>query len=184
MESEQEVRWLQLHENLHRRALRAADIAEMLQSALDDGMSRAEIAKRLCKDRSFVDKCLGVQSNLSPEAKAVLKRSPQGASLSTVYSVSTVDPENQAQVAKEIVDQRMSTRQAAERVAATKKRSKAKSKRRGRTKAFERTYRLDGGVSIVVKCRRSQLDAGEILAAAKQFVLQCERQEPGLRRAA
>ena len=184
VESQQEVRWLQLHENLHRRALRAADIADMLQAALDRGMSRAEIAKRLGKDRSFVDKCLGVQRNLSPEAKAVLKRSPQGASLSTVYSVSTVAEADQAQVAKEIVDQRMSKRQAAERVATTKKKSKAKGKRRGRQRPFSRTYRLDGGVSIVIKCQRSELASSEILNAARQLVQQCEHQEPGLRRAA
>ena len=72
--TEEELIWLQLHENIHRADLHPLDLAQAVQTLIDGGTSLADIARKLCKSETWVQKALTVAQNLSPEAKTEVHR--------------------------------------------------------------------------------------------------------------
>lgn len=94
--SDEQIVWRQLHENIHRRALHPLDLAEAILDAMDGGLKLADVAGKLGKSESWVQKALSIAKGLTDDAKAELRQSPAGASIDIAYELAA-DAERIAQ---------------------------------------------------------------------------------------
>lgn len=161
---EAEVMWFQLHENLLRKALSPRDLAASIQKAKSGGMSLKEIAAKLKKSETWVQKSLTIAEKLADDALQELQTSPQGESLEVMYAVATAPREVQQQVAAEVKSRKLGKRETQQLVSEFKNREPDAARRGRRTteKPFEKTINVSGGITITIRARRSGVADGEV----------------------
>lgn len=179
---EEDLLWHQLHENIHRTNLDPLDLAQAVAQAREQGYSLAQIAERLAKSKAWVSRALSVGENLGEEAREALARSQERQAMDTAYAIAQLPQEKQAGVAKEVVEKKLSRREAEALAASARtKRSKDDPPARGRRKnttAFETTLRAANGARVTVAFRKSEVTPAEVIATLDE-VLQTLRKQAG-----
>lgn len=174
--TDDEVLWLNLHENLHRRQLHPFDLAAALDRAMREQKLTAEqIARKLNKSVVLVRKAMTIAQDLEPAAADVLKASPQGDSLDIVYQVATLAPDQQVRLARQIVEHKFTYRQVVTVAAKAKQTTPAtrpKNRRGGRPRGskvrpYQQTFRATGGITVTVKARRAKLSEEQVAIALR-----------------
>lgn len=179
--TDEQIVWLQLHENIHREGLHALDLARAIRSTMEQGLTIDEIAAKLCKSTTFVQKALTVSSELTDAAAEHLRSSPQGRSLDAAYEVATVPPERQAEVAKTIVEGNLPQKEIRRLTAAEKSNRSTTRNRRGRrpsdVKPFARTVRASNGAFVTINFRKKRVATSEMLAALRDVTMTLEHEQ-------
>ena len=172
-----ELIWVQTAENLHRRALTPHELAAVVNAARKEGMRITQIAEKLRKSKTFVQKVMTVSKQLTADAADKLAGTEHANKLDVVYQVATVDPENQESIAQEIVDENLNQAQVQERVRNLKVAAPAKKstgRKRGRAKPFSTVINA-GKAKVSVTFRKSQVSPDEVrqalLAAAESYAV-------------
>lgn len=166
---EETIVWRQLHENIHRRALHPLDLADAIEEAMTGGLKLAEVAAKLKKSETWVQKARTVGRDLTDEARSVLASSEKGNTVDTAYEVATVEPEQQAEIAREIVEKKL-TRQGVRELTSQAKKTTGRTGRRSAGKKFERKWKGEGGIQIVVTARKAKVTDAELIEAAEAFL--------------
>jgi ParB/RepB/Spo0J family partition protein len=175
---EERILWMQLHENVHRRSLHPVDLARAIQAAIDGGLSLGEVAAKLAKPETWVQKALTIGRNLTDEAREQLQSSPKGQSLEIAYEVATVEPGKQAAIAKTIVEENL-PRSEVRKLTEKAKRGGAghPSGRTGRTtspKPYHLKWRHENGVTVTVESRRKDVPDESVIAALRSLTASLE----------
>ncbi|OWK38939.1 ParB/RepB/Spo0J family partition protein [Fimbriiglobus ruber] len=178
--------WHQLHENIHRTNLDPLDLAAAVRQAQAQGHSLSQIAERMSKSETWVQKALTVSERLSEPAWQTLAASGERQAMDTVYAIAQVPPEAQEEIAREVVEKKLTRRETEALVeTAKKKRTVAETpKRSGRKKKgkpYETTLRTAAGASVTVKFRKVEVEPSDVITALEE-ALQSLRQ--GIRSAA
>ena len=175
---EERILWMQLHENVHRRSLHPIDLARAIQSAIDGGLSLAQVAEKLAKTETWVQKALTIGRNLTDEAREELLKTPKGGSLETAYEVATVPAEQQAAIAREIAEKDLPQTEVRKLTATAKRgRTDRPTGRTGRTaaaKPYHRRWRHESGITVTVEARRKDVPDESIIAALRSFAASLE----------
>ncbi len=185
--SEESIVWRQLHENIHRRSLHPLDLAESIEEAMASGLKLAEVAGKLKKSETWVQKARTVGKDLTDEAKAELLASGKGDSIDTAYEIATVEADQQVEIARKIGQENLG-RDAVRKLTkdakknSTTHRSGRTGRKAGKSKGFETKWKSENGLQFVVTARKKRVSDEELLVAAKQFV--ASMKEQGSRRAA
>ena len=174
--TDDEIVWHQLHENVHRTNLSPLDLAAAVRKAQQQGYSLAQIAGRMAKSETWVQKALTVGERLTDEARKVFEAAPERPAMDTVYAVAQVPEAEQGEIAREVVAKGMTRREAEDLAGAARKGRAAGSgsKRSGRKKTgkpFERTVRTAGGASVTVRFRKVEVSDGEVAAALEEALV-------------
>ena len=173
---EEDVLWLQLQENVHRTDLNPLDLASAVRQAQEQGYSLAKIAERMCKSETWVQKAMTIAERLSDGAANAFKNAAEKPAMDTVYAIAQVPEEAQAELAEEVVKEKLTRRETQARAESIKKQSipiSEASRRTGRkktTKPFEETWRAGNGASVSVKFRKSEVEVEEIIAALEEVL--------------
>lgn len=173
--SDADLIWHQLHENIHRTNLDPLDLAAAVRQAQAQGHSIGQIAERMCKSETWVQKALTIGERLGEEAWATLAAAPERQAMDAVYAIAQVPAAEQAELAREVVEKKL-TRRETESLADRAKKGRAadeKPKRSGRAKKgkpFEKTLRTAGGASVTVKFRRAEVTPEEVAAALEEVL--------------
>jgi ParB family transcriptional regulator, chromosome partitioning protein len=171
-DSEERVIWRQIHENIHRKDLHPLDLGTSVWKAMrEQELTIDEVASRLRKSKTFVQKALTVAEKLTPEARERLLGSGGDLGLDTVYLVATAPEEEQLSIVDEILGKGLTHRQVVSLTSEAKKRQprsdaeRSRGGRKAKTKPYSKTVRTQGGASITIKFRKTQVSPGEVLAA-------------------
>jgi len=127
---------------------------------------------QMSKSKSWVQKALTVAEELSPDARKLLDDTPQGRSIDTAYAIATVPAPHQAAVTTRVVAEAL-TRQDVRRITREAKQaagspSRARGGRPSKTKPYQKTLRVNKGVTVTVKFRKSRVSDDEVAAALQQ----------------
>ncbi len=171
--TEAELVWHQLHENVHRTNLSPLDLAAAVQKARAQGHGLADIAARMAKSETWVQKALTIAERLGDEARGVLEAAPGRPAMDAVYAVAQVPAAEQAEVAREVAAGGLTRRETEVLVEGAKARRAAgegprRSGRKKSGKPFEKTLRTAGGGSVTVRFRRSEASAEEVSRALEE----------------
>lgn len=169
---ESEVMWYQLHENLIRKSLSPHDLATAIENAKSTGMSLRNIAKKLKRSETWVQKTLTIAGKLTDVALEELQSGPQAESLEVMYSVATAPKADQADIARKINEQALGSREARSLVADYKQKS-VEAGGRGRvatSKPFERCFEDSNGLTITIRAARSEVSDAELLNALRDVI--------------
>lgn len=171
--ADEKLSWMQIHENLHRRALSPWDLASAVEKARSDGMTIAQIADKLKKSRGFVQQAVTVSEHLTEEARKALQDTPQGQSLGVVYQVATLHENEQLGFARDIVEKDLKKEHVISLASQIKQNSKDKTRRRrggkkATAKPREESFKVSGGATITVKFRRKNVTDEEVTAALQE----------------
>ncbi|MBI3465132.1 MAG: ParB/RepB/Spo0J family partition protein, partial [Planctomycetes bacterium] len=163
---DQDLPWVQLHENVHRKALHPLDLADAIDRATEAGLTTEEVATKLCKSATFVHKALTI-TKLTPEARAFLERSPIK-SFEVIYEVAQLPAERQLPVLQSIVAEDL-TRDEIRRLAAdTKQLTVDPHPKRGRpakVRPYAKTITTEKGARVTVHFRKSRATTQEVAEA-------------------
>lgn len=180
---EETIVWRQLHENIHRRSLHPLDLADSIEEAMQSGLKLAEVAEKLGKSEPWVQKARTVGRDLTDEARAELLKSEKGATVDTAYEVATVEADQQAGIAREIVEGGLNRN--AVRDLTRKAKKSASSHRSGKTgrksasKPFEHRYKDDAtGLTFVITSRKRNVADADLLQAAESLVASLQPAKP------
>ena len=167
--SEDQVAWLQLHENLHRLDLHPLDLARAVESISAAGTTLESIAKKLCKSKTFVQKALTVAKHLSEEAREEAKRTLRPLNLDTLHEVAQYPPERQAALLKQIADDGLTRDQLRSLASVTQERVAPKTRGgRPRTaKPYRKTMQTSNGGTVTVAFRKAEVSHQEVLDALR-----------------
>lgn len=171
---EAEIAWVQLHENIHRRDLSPIELAMAIGQAKESGLSLQQIADKLKKSRTFVQKSLTIAHKLTKEARRELERGKAGKSREVTYAVATLPPDEQEQIAQEIVAKNLSKKNVVDLLAERKPQSHRKSRKRVAVRSvllFEQTIAVSPQASVTVIVRgEKRVKDGELRRALQQVV--------------
>lgn len=173
--TDDQLLWLQLHENLQRKDLHALDLADAIRAAMRQGLSLPEVARRLCKSTTWVQKALTTAKELTEGARRILRETPKGQSLEVAYEVAKHEPGEQEAVARAVKEQGLG-RQELRRLNAERKQKHPPSntrKRRGRplrTRPYRRMLTPSEGVTVTVSFRKATVAATEVLQALRRAI--------------
>src|SRR5207248_6745400 len=120
---DEDLVWHQLHENIHRSNLDPLDLSAAILHARDQGYNLAQIAGRMGKSETWVQKALTIATRLDDAARQTLQDNSGRPALDTVYAIAQAPAETQADLARQIVDQGL-TRREAEGLAADARKSR------------------------------------------------------------
>lgn len=187
--ADSELLWLQLAENIHRKALSPLDLAEAVQKAFDQGMGIEQVAGKLRKSKAFVQKALTVGKQLSAQSYQVLAGTPYAESLEVAYQLATAPEDSQRELAQKIVEGNLNQRQVIDLASQAKreapKQQPGRSGRSGRpakrSRPFKATIKVPGQVVVTVQFRKSKVRDDEVIAALSDAV---ERYQQGGRKRA
>ncbi len=177
--SESELIWIQLHENLHRRDLSPLELAAAIGKAKASGLSLQQIADKLKKSKTFVQKALTIANKLTGAARQELERGEQGRGMEVTYAVSTLPAKEQADMARQIVSRNlskqnvvelMSQRKAGLRRAAGTPATVTRA-RSTRAAPFEKRFVVSPGTTVTVTVVGKQRVGDEELRRALQVAL-------------
>lgn len=185
--SEQDVLWHQLHENVHRTNLHPLDLAEAVRQAQARGYSIGQIAERMKKSETWVQKALTIGAKLSDQARDTLREAEDRPALDTVYAVAQLPQDEQAELADQVVTEKLNRRETEARAEKGKQRrseqeAPRRSGRKKKTKPYSKTMRSSNGATITIAFRKSEVEDTEVIAALED-VLQTFRPAPRLKAA-
>jgi ParB family chromosome partitioning protein len=169
---DERVIWRQLHENIHRSNLHPLDLAAALKQLRDQGLTVAEIAKRLKKNKTYVQKALSVADGLTAAASEELHRSPKGRSLDTVYEVAKLPEEAQEDFAREIADKGLSRHQVREAVAQARKHASTSPRTKRDRKPHFREIVETPHATVTVTFKKPTAKRAEVVNALKDALRQ------------
>jgi ParB family chromosome partitioning protein len=176
---DEDLLWLQLHENIHRTNLDPLDLSAAIAQARDRGYTLAQIAEQMGKSDAWVQKALTIATRLDDEARTVLKGADQRPALDAVYAIARAPAAAQADLSRQVIDQGL-TRREAQALAEAASEAQGPVRPTGRTgrpkvsRTFETTLYAANGASVTVKFRKAEATPAEIVAAL-QDVLQTLR---------
>lgn len=179
--NDEDTLWLQIHENVHRKELDALEMEAAIKRVLDSGLTMDQVAERLKKSVSYVQKFVSIGEKLSPDARQELDRyqdvNPgKRLGLDVVYEVATVPPEAQAELSKAVVDEDLPRAAIRSRAGGLKQAAaKGKPRKAGRPRAvkpFLKTFRASNGAAVTVEFKKGKPDEDTAaLAAALREIL-------------
>lgn len=163
----------QYAENAQRLAVDPIDLAASLCKVMEEHeLNQEQTAQMINKSITYVQKIMSVNAKLSDEAKDILAGTKQGESLATVYEVATVPEDDQADIAEQIVTQKLKQREVTQLTSAAKKKKGSKAKgRRAKKRPFETTLKVKTA-SIHLKFRKSDVENAEVIEALQQAIHQ------------
>jgi len=161
-----DVLWLQLHENLHREDLHPLDLARAIAIAIDGGMSIADVAGKLYKSATFVQKALTVAKDLTPAAAEVLRASP-AKGLDAAYEIAGLPEGLQEEVSRGVIDMNQKQVRAAVR-------GRKKKKARGRRPRLSLTKVIRAPSGAIVTIVTAGGSTAELIAALKEALAAIE----------
>ena len=172
--TDEQIVWRQLHENIHRRNLHPLDLARAIDQAMQDGLTMEQVADKLGKSLTWVQKVRTVATDLTDEARQELLKSPMGESVDIAYEVATTRPEEQAGIARKITQGNLTRDQVRELAKASKRdgdsHHSGRTGRKAKKKPFSLRWMHENGVIIEVTARKKTVSDEEVLAAAQAFV--------------
>lgn len=168
----EQIVWLQLHENIHRKDLHPLDLAYAVQQAIDGGMTLEHVAAKLQKSKTYVQKALTVARELTDEAERTLRGSKQGESLETAYEVATLPATEQAAVATQVVVEKLNQQQLRSVAAKTRRQGRGTESRKGgrptKAKPYSRSFATSIGGRVTVNFRKANVTPDEVRAALQE----------------
>jgi ParB family chromosome partitioning protein len=178
---DEDLLWLQLHENIHRTNLDPLELADAIARARGQGRSLPEIARQIGKSETWVQKALTIDTRLGEEARAILQGASQRLAVDTAYAVAQVPAEVQPELARRVASESLSRRETQAIAEAIREAHPAAEQpcRGGRPRSFrsfETTLRAANGASVTVKFRKPDVLPEEIIAALED-VLKTYRRE-------
>ncbi len=180
---EDQIVWLQLHENVHRSDLHALELADALHKAMrQQKLSLTQVAKKLNKSLPLVQKAITVATRLSDQARRVLQPSVQGRNLDILYQVATLPEDQQVPLAKKIVSDKLTTRQVVAQAKSHKQKPAAKRKGRSgrpsKTQPFSKSIKASNGGVVTLKFRKSRVSQLEQIAAVTETLAALKSEQP------
>src|SRR5207248_7938676 len=132
---DEDLVWHQLHENIHRSNLDPLDLSAAILHARDQGYNLAQIAGRMGKSETWVRKALTIATGLDDAARQTLQDNSGRPALDTVYAIAQAPTEAQAELARQVVAERLTRREAEALAAEAREGHQAEpSRRTGRRK--------------------------------------------------
>jgi ParB family chromosome partitioning protein len=170
--TDDQIVWLQLHENIHRKNLDPLDLADAIHRAMSQGMTIDQVAAKLCKSKTWVQKALTTAKNLVEPAKTELNEHPELRNLETVYEVAQVPAEKQRPLLRRIAKDRLGRKEIRALAAEAKQQRHAERKPRGgrptSAKPYHKTITTKNGARITIQFRKSRVTTKEITAALRE----------------
>jgi ParB family chromosome partitioning protein len=168
--SEDDVLWLQIHENIHRKQLDALELEEAIRRAMTEGgLSMDQVADKLKKSVSYVQKFVTVADKLTPAARNELDRyrdvhPGKKLAIDVVYEVATVPAAAQEELSKAVVEENLARTEARKRagaikLAVTKSIPKDAPKKAGRPrvgKPYSKTFKAANGAAVTVEFKKGK----------------------------
>lgn len=172
---DEDLLWLQLHENIHRTNLDPLDLSAAIAQARDQGYTLGQIAQQMGKSESWVQKALTIATRLDEEAKSTLQSAEQRPALDAVYAIAQTPAEAQPELARRVANEGLSRRETQALADAARLTSPAvapppRSGRPRSFRSFETTLRAANGVSVTVKFRKADVAPEEIVAALEDVL--------------
>jgi ParB family transcriptional regulator, chromosome partitioning protein len=182
---EQDIVWLQIHENIHRKELDPLEMSEAIRRVIANGMSADQVAERLKKSVSYVQKFITIGDKLTTEAREELESYPEKhpgkkLGLDVAYEIATVPAASQAELSKAVVEENLPRSETRARAGAIKQTAAiGKPKRVGRPRSavpFTKTYRASNGASVTVEFKNGKPADGDatIVAALRDVITRLE----------
>ncbi len=176
-----QILWLQIHENIHRENLHPLDLAAAIKQAMEQGLSLDEVASKLSKSKTYVQKALTVATNLSSEAAGLLRTPDHPQGMDAIYEIATLPTASQMELAQDTVEKKL-TRSQVREAAGKIKRSRAgelnrinkKVGRPRKSKPFSRVLKAGDGISMTIQARKSQVPLPELISAVKKALAALE----------
>jgi ParB family chromosome partitioning protein len=109
---DEDLLWLQLHENVHRTNLDPIDLSAAIGQARDKGYTLGQIARQMEKSEPWVQRALTISSHLGDEAKSILRDAEQSPALGAVYAVAQAPAEAQTDLARRVPEESLTRREA------------------------------------------------------------------------
>jgi ParB family chromosome partitioning protein len=176
---DEDLLWLQLHENVHRTSLDPLDLSAAIAQARDRGYTLPQIARQMGKSESCVQKSLTIATRLGEEARSVLQGADRRPALGAVHAIAQAPAEAQAGLSRQVLDQGL-TRSEAEALAAAAGIAGPHATPAGRTgrpkkrRPFEATLHAANGATVIVRFYKAEV-APEEVAGALEDVLKTLR---------
>lgn len=172
---DEDLLWLQLHENIHRTNLDPLDLSAAIAQARDRGYTLGQIAKQMGKSEPWVQKAFTITTRLDEEAKSLLQGAGQRPALDTVYAIAQAPAEAQPGLARRVADESLTRRETqalaeAARLASPPSEPPLRSGRPRSFRSFETTLRAANGASVTVKFRKGDVAHEEIIAALEDVL--------------
>lgn len=167
-----QVVWLQLHENLQRKELHPLDLADAIQAATRQGRTQEQVAARLCKSPTYVQKALTVAKKLTQAARALLSASRKAIGLDAAYEIAILPPVKQEALARAVAEQGLPRAELRRLAAETREASPAEARTRpGRpagAKPYRRVLPASHGASVTVRFRKAKATTAEVIQALRE----------------
>lgn len=174
--TEEELIWLQLHENIHRADLHPLDLAQAVQTLIGGGTSLADIARKLCKSETWVQKALTVAQNLAPEAKTEVQAAERTIGMESVYEVAQVPSQEQLPLVRRIVAEGLNRKQVRELTSPAKKAQRharpSKGGRPATARPYCRTFKTANGATVTIEFRKTRASLEEVAGALRSALKQ------------
>jgi ParB family chromosome partitioning protein len=171
---EEDLLWMQLHENVHRTNLDPLDLSAAIAQAHKQH-SLPEIARQMGKSEAWVQKALTIDTRLTEEAKAVIQDAPQRPALNSLYAIAQAPAEAQPELARRVSSEALTQRETQALAEAVRQASPLTEQplRTGRPRAFksfETTLNASNGAKVTVKFRKADVTPEEIIAALEDVL--------------
>lgn len=172
---DEDLLWLQLHENIHRTNLDPFDLSAAIAQARDKGYTLGQIAQQMNKSESWVQKALTIATRLDENVRTMLQAAEQRPALDSVYAIVQAPVEAQPELARRVADEGLSRRETQALADAARLNSPPADQplRSGRPRSFrsfETTLRAANGASVTVKFRKGDVAQEEIIAALEDVL--------------
>jgi ParB family chromosome partitioning protein len=178
---DEDLVWYQLHENIHRTNLDPLDLSAAIQQARENGHSLAQIAERMAKSEAWVQKALTIATRLSNDARQTLQEAGGRQALDTVYAIAQAPVDTQAGLARQVIAEGLSRREAQALVADARKdqvdpEPPTRTGRRKKPKPFEMTLSSANGALVTIRFRAPEVDLQEVAVALEDVLRSLRRQ--------
>lgn len=172
---DEDLLWLQLHENVHRTNLDPLDLSAAIAQARDKGYSLSQIAQQMSKSESWVQKALTIATRLDANVRTILQEAEQRPALDAIYAIVQAPAEAQPELARRVADEGLSRRETqaladAARLTSPPAQQPLRSGRPRSFRSFETTLRAANGASVTVKFRKGDVTHEEIVEALEDVL--------------
>jgi ParB family chromosome partitioning protein len=171
---DEDLLWMQLHENVHRTNLDPLDLSAAIAQA-HKHYTLGQIAQQMGKSEAWVQKALTIDARLTEEAKSVIMDAPQRPAINSLYALAQAPAAAQPELARRVSNEALTQRETQALADAVRQASPEAERplRTGRPrsfKSFEMTLRAANGASVTVKFRKADVAAEEIIAALEDVL--------------
>ena len=162
---DEDLLWLQLHENIHRTNLDPFDLSAAIAQARDQGYTLGQIAQQMSKSEAWVQKALTIATRLGEDARTILQGAEQRPALDAVYAIAQAPAEAQSELARRVSNEGLTRRETqaladAARLTSPSAEPPLRSGRPRSFRSFETTLRAANGASVTVKFRKADVAHG------------------------